>query len=166
MGKDSAFYHAAYNLGMELAKKKYTVVTGGKFGTAEAVNKGAFEGGGVSLGIGMKSDIRREVNAYLTKSILFNFPFTRKLIMTAPTKAFVFFPGGLGSMHYLFEILTLVQTKKMPSISVILYNSAFWNPLHSFIKKVLVEDMETIKEEDIKLFKIVDTVEEIISYMK
>lgn len=150
-------------MGVEIAKKKYTVVTGGKFGTAEAINKGAFEGGGVSLGIGMKGGGRREVNAYLTKSILFDFPFTRKLVMTAPTKAFVFFPGGLGSLHYLFEILTLIQTKKMLQVSVILYNDEFWNPLYNFIKKVLAQDINTITKEDIKLFKVVDSVEEIIN---
>lgn len=163
--KDSPFYHAAYTLGRELAERKYTVVTGAKFGTAEATNKGAFEGGGISLGIGMKSSGRREVNSYLTKSILFDFPFTRKLIVTAPTKAFVFFPGGLGSMHHLFEILTLVQTKKMLPVSVILYNSDFWKPLVDFIKKVLVQEMDTIKLEDTELFKITDTVDEIISYI-
>lgn len=164
--KDSTFYRDAYNLGKELAERKFTIVTGGKFGTAEAANKGAFEGGGISLGIGMKGIGRREVNSYLTKSILFDFPFTRKLIVTAPTKAFVFFPGGLGSMHHLFEILTLLQTKKMPPINMILYNSEFWSPLKKFIEDVLVQDMATIKDEDVKLFQITDSVEEIISYLK
>lgn len=161
--KDSPFYEAAYLLGKSLADKKYSVVTGGKFGTAEAANKGAFEAGGASLGIGMRIGNKEELNHYLSRSILFHFPFTRKLIVTAPTKALVFFPGGLGSMHYLFEVLTLMQTKKMPRIPVILYNNSFWNPLNEYIKKVFIHDMKTINEEDGKLFQIVDSVEEIMA---
>lgn len=160
--KEGSFYKDAYSLGQMLAKKKYTVVTGGKFGTAEAANKGAFENGGTSIGIGMKSVGRLEVNDYLNKSILFDFPFIRKTIVTTPTEALIFFPGGLGSMHHLFEVLTLIQTKKMKKIPIILYNSEFWGPINDFIKKVLINDMKTINKEDINLYKVVDSVEEIV----
>lgn len=164
--KDSKYYKSAYELGHKLAKKKYSVVTGAKFGTAEAANKGAFEAGGVSLGIGLSVPERREVNPYLTKSILFHFPFTRKLIVTAPTKALVFFPGGLGSMHHLFEVLTLIQTKKVPKIPVILYDSVYWGCLKQFIDKTLVRDMKTINKGDNELFHIVDTIDEIMKLIQ
>ena len=162
IGIDSEYYQAAYSLGEELAKRKYSVVTGGKFGTAEAASKGAFEAGGSSYGIGVKVPGRLELNNYLTKSILFDFSFIRKLIVTAPTTALVFFPGGLGSMHHFFEIMTLMQTKKVPKIPIILYDSKFWKPLGDFIMDKLVKEHKTIMEEDGKLFKVVDSVEEII----
>ncbi len=159
---ESHFYDAAYTLGQVLAKKDYSVVTGAKFGIAEAANKGAFEAGGVSLGIGMNVGKTKEMNPYLTKSIFFDFPFTRKLIVTAPTKAVVLFPGGLGTMHYLFEVLTLIQTKKIAKMPVILYNHEFWDPLYNFIIEVLVKNLKTIEKEDGELFQIVDSVGEIV----
>jgi uncharacterized protein (TIGR00730 family) len=160
--KDSKYYKDAYLLGNKLALKEYAVVTGAKFGTAEAANKGAFEAGGNSIGIGMKIGDRGEVNPYLSKSILFHFPFTRKLIVTTPTKAFVFFPGGLGSMHHFFEIMTLIQTKKIPRIPVIMYDKDFWQPLSEFIHDKLIKEFKTIKKEDGDLFKIAKNVNDII----
>ena len=78
----------------------------------EAANKGAFDNGGESVGINMSLEKGERRNNFLTKSIGFFFPFVRKLIITAPSKAFVFFPGGFGTLHQLFEILTLQETKK------------------------------------------------------
>lgn len=156
---NSPYYDQAYRLGCALAESEFSVVTGGKFGVAEAANKGAFEAGGVSIGIGMHVGKSREKNAFLTKEIMFDFPFTRKLIITAPTDAFVFFPGGLGTLHHLFEVLTLMQTKKMKKVPVILINHAFWEPMHQFIKETLVHDVATISDEDDELYQIVDTVE-------
>lgn len=162
LGPQSRYYDAAHRLGQFAADANFAVVTGGKKGIAEAANKGAFEAGGTSIGLGMKIGKSREVNSYLSKSILFSFPFTRKLIVTAPTKAFVFFPGGLGTMHQLFEILTLIQTKKMPPVPIILFDHKFWGPLHSYIKETMVHDVETISDEDDELYQIVDDEESIM----
>ncbi|MEK7643817.1 MAG: TIGR00730 family Rossman fold protein, partial [Patescibacteria group bacterium] len=137
---DSPYYQSAYRLGELLAKKNFAVITGGQKGTAEAANRGAFEHGGVSIGIGMQVGDKPRLNAYLTKSINFKFPFTRKLIVTTPTRAFVFYPGGFGTLHQLFEVLTLIQTKKMTMVPVILVNHNFWEPLHSYIKKMMVHE--------------------------
>jgi uncharacterized protein (TIGR00725 family) len=101
---DASYLKAGESLGKNLAINGYSVITGGKDGIAAAVNKGAFEHGGISLGIGMRVGGRDDNNAYLTKSITFNFPFTRKMIITSPSKAFVVFPGGFGTLHQLFEI--------------------------------------------------------------
>lgn len=162
---DSPYYDQAYKLGQALAESEFSVVTGGKFGVAEAANKGAFEAGGVSIGIGMNVGKSREKNAFLTKQIMFDFPFTRKLIITAPTDAFVFFPGGLGTLHHLFEVLTLMQTKKMKKVPVILVDHEFWTSMHEFIKKTLVHDVETISDEDDELYQIVDDVEGVMKIM-
>ena len=160
---ESRYYDAAYALGERLAARDYSVVTGAKFGTAEAANKGAYEAGGLSYGIGVKFGQNAEVNHYLTDSILFSFPFIRKLVITVPTKALVFFPGGFGTLHYLFEVLTLMQTKKIPQIPVILFDVKFWRPLSDFIEESLIKKYKTIGAEDRRWFTLADTVEEIMA---
>jgi len=107
----------------------------------------------------MKYGFSERVNPYINRSIGFQFPFTRKFIITAPSKAFVFFPGGFGTFHQLFEVLTLMQTKKMPKLPIILIDHEFWGPLHMYIKKVMVHDEMTIHDEDDELYQIVDTIE-------
>ncbi|MFH1947471.1 MAG: TIGR00730 family Rossman fold protein [Candidatus Magasanikbacteria bacterium] len=156
---DDQFYIDAYNLGKKLAKNNYAAITGGGPGIMEAVNKGAFENGGESIGINMRYGFKERVNAYVKRSIGFQFPFNRKLILTAPSKAFVFFPGGFGTLHQLFEVLTLMQTKKVPMMPVILYNHKFWEPLHQFIKQTMVHNLETISDKDDELYQIVDDVD-------
>ena len=157
--RDSHYYTSAYELGTRLAQNGYAVVTGGSIGVAEAVNKGAMEAGGESLGIGLEVYGKESMNPYVIKSISFKFPFTRKLIVTAPSKAFIFYPGGLGTLHHLFEVLTLIETKKMQQIPIILIDHAFWEPIHAFIKKVMVHDVKSISDKDDELYQIVDTVE-------
>jgi uncharacterized protein (TIGR00730 family) len=160
------YYQMAYELGRELANRNYAVVTGGATGIAEAANKGAIEAGGQSLGIGMEVGNRARMNPYVSKSIIFKFPFVRKIIVTAPSKAFVVFPGGLGTLHQLFEVLTLIQTKKMQKIPVILYDHAFWQPLLAFIKAIFVHELETIGDEDDELFQIVDDIDSAIQIIE
>jgi uncharacterized protein (TIGR00730 family) len=160
------YHDAAYDLGQHLGEYGYTTVTGGGFGIAESVNRGAFELGGVSVGLGVKVGDKPLLNKYLTKSLSFVFPFTRKLIVTAPSHAFVFFPGGLGTLHQLFEVLTLMQTKKMARRPVILFDHTFWEPLHHFIKQSLVHGVETISDDDDEFYQIVDNVESILSTLE
>lgn len=163
MEPGSRFYQDAEQLGKSLADNGYAVVTGGASGIAEAANKGAMEVGGDSIGIGMEVDGEARMNEYVNKSIMFSFPFTRKLIVTAPSKGFIFFPGGLGTMHQLFEVLTLIQTQKMERIPVILYGEEYWEPLDGYIREVLANHMQTISPEDTKLYNIVDSVDDAIT---
>lgn len=158
----ASYYDDAYSLGQHLGECGYMTITGGGFGIAECVNKGAFEVGGVSVGLGMKVADKPLLNKYLNKSLSFVFPFTRKLIVTAPSRAFVFYPGGIGALHQLFEVLTLMQTKKMPRRPVILVDHQFWGPLHTFIKESLVHDVATISDEDDEIYQIVDSVDSIM----
>ncbi len=160
MDTDSHYYASAYHLGSALAKDGYTVVTGGGTGIAEAANKGAMEAGGESFGIGMETFGKESMNAYITKSISFKFPFTRKLIVTAPSKAFVFYPGGLGTMHHLFEVLTLIQTEKMQRVPIILFDETFWGPMVKHIEKVLKGSLKTISPEDTELYTVVNSEDE------
>jgi len=163
---DSIYYQAAYNLAYKLGKNKYSVMTGGGSGIMEAANKGAYEAGTSSIGIGIKTFHNNKMNDYLTKSLNFKFPFTRKLIITAPSLGFVAFPGGFGTMHQVFEILTLMQTGKIGKIPIILFNTKYWAPLDKFIKEILAKKFKTINPEDTKLYQIVDTVDEAIKIIK
>jgi uncharacterized protein (TIGR00730 family) len=163
MDREHHYYHAAYELGKKLAKSGHAVVTGGATGIAEAANKGALEMGGESYGIGMEVRGKSRINQYVNKSITFRFPFTRKLIVTAPSKGFVFFPGGFGTLHQFFEVLTLIQTEKMQKIPIILYDSAFWKPIETIITDMLAKKFKTISKKDAELFKIVDDVDDILN---
>ncbi|MDD4476936.1 MAG: TIGR00730 family Rossman fold protein [Patescibacteria group bacterium] len=161
----SSYYQAAYEAGKVLAQNKYSVVTGGGPGIMEAVNKGAFETGGESIGINMRFDRGERFNNYLTKSIGFYFHFVRKLMITSPAKAFVFFPGGFGTMHQLFEMLTLLETKKIKPIPILLYGKEFWQPLLDFIH-TLSADFKTIGRVDEDYIRVINRPEEIIQFIK
>ncbi len=162
ISQESSFYSKAYDLGGRLSDQGFSVMTGGGAGIMEAANKGCFERGGQSIGINMRFGSRERINPYVKRSIGFQFPFTRKLIITAPSKAFVFFPGGFGTLHQLFEILTLIQTGKMEKVPVILVGHEYWEPLHAFIKKSFVHRFETIADEDDEWYQIVDTVDAVM----
>lgn len=160
------YYEDAYNLAHKLGKQKYTIVTGGGPGIMEAASKGAYEAGAQSVGINMRFDHKVRVNKYITNSLSFYFPFTRKLIITAPSLGFIVFPGGYGTLHQVFEILTLMQTGKIGRIPVILFGKKFWQPFDAFIRNVLVHKFKTIKSEDRQLYNIVDKVEDAVKIIK
>lgn len=161
----SRYYEAAYELGREFAKLGYAVVTGGGPGIMEAANKGAFETGGESVGINMRVKGSERRNKYLTRNIGFTFPFVRKLIITAPSRGFAFFPGGFGTLHQLFELLTLVETGKIEHMPICLYNKEFWQPLVDFIN-MMYADFKTISIGDRELCHIVDSVSDVINCAK
>lgn len=154
--RNTPYYNSAYRLGKMIAQHDMTTITGGAPGIGEAANKGAHEKGGRSLGIGMKVHGETRINDYVSESIIFDFPFTRKMVMTAPSDAFVFYPGGFGTMHELFEVLTLIQTGKMEKAPVILVDHDFWEPCHAFIKKIFDHGLHTISPHDDELYQIVD----------
>lgn len=166
LGPGSEYYQKAHRLGELLADEGYAVLTGGAAGIAEAANRGAFEHGGVSIGLGLEVGGKMRLNKYVTKSRIFKFPFTRKMVLSAPTKGFVFFPGGFGTMHQLFEVLTLIQTKKVPKVPVILVDHKFWEPLHKYIKEDLYHSFGTISDEDDELYQIVDDVDAVMELMR
>ncbi|MDQ5931473.1 MAG: hypothetical protein QG607_174 [Patescibacteria group bacterium] len=160
---DSRYYREGYYLGQSFAKKHVGIVTGGGGGIAEAANKGAFEAGGGSYGLDIFVDKQERINPYITKSRNFYFPFTRKLMLTTPSNGFVLFPGGYGTLNMCFEILTLIQTGKIQKIPVILYGREFWEPLLVFIRENQFENEHTIAKEDLVLYKLVDSPEEVMA---
>jgi hypothetical protein len=164
MSSVSTYYKAAEELGRLAGKAGFSIVTGGYKGIAEAANRGAAESGAESIGLYMKgAAMQGKVNKEVSKSMEFDFPFTRKFVLTAPSKGFVMFPGGLGTIHQTMEVLTLIQTGKMSKVPVVLFGSEYWQPLSDFLENTLAKNFKTINEKDIKLFRIIDDPQEALA---
>jgi uncharacterized protein (TIGR00730 family) len=134
IGQDDSMYRAARELGRELARRGFAVITGGGPGTMEAANRGAREGGGWSVGCTIELPHEQETNAHLDVAINFRYFFVRKTMFVKYSEAFVCFPGGFGTLDELFEALTLIQTGKVDSFPVILFGRSYWQGLLDWIK--------------------------------
>lgn len=166
LGHSSKYYKEAVELGKILARRGYSIITGGGPGIMEAGNKGAILGNGESIGINIQLPFEQRVNRYVKKSIGFHYFFTRKVILSASAQAYVFFPGGLGTLDELFEMLTLIQTKKMEKIPVVLIGRDFWNPLINWMEMALVNKHKTISPGDLKIFQCVNSAPEAYAIIK
>jgi uncharacterized protein (TIGR00730 family) len=154
---ETQHYQQAYELSKRIASDlKYAIVDGGGPGIMEAASKGAHDAGGVSLGLRINLLRERRQNPYTTENLDFTYFFARKTMLAFAAEAYVFFPGGLGTLDELFGILTLIQTNKIPRVPVILFGSDFWGPLRSFFEKTMLEKFKTIDFQDIALFEITD----------
>lgn len=163
---DNKYFKLAFELSSRIARDlHYAVVSGGGPGIMEAANKGAFEAGGSSLGIVIKLP-QQDNNHYLNDLREFTFFFSRKVVLSFSAETYVFFPGGFGTLDELFELVTLVQTRKIPKVPIILVGSEYWNKLHEFIKETLFKEYSAIDEKDMSIYKIVDSVDEIIEIIK
>ncbi|MFA5995213.1 MAG: TIGR00730 family Rossman fold protein [Patescibacteria group bacterium] len=156
----SRYYQEAEKLGRMLANEHYTLITGGGPGIMEAANKGAYEAGGLSLGLNIDLPNEQRVNQYVNKGLGFHFFFTRKIMLSSPSQAFVIFPGGFGTLDEFFEVITLIQTGKMPLVPIILMGKSFWNNLNNFIKEELLDNHAAIEKKDLQLYTIVDSAAE------
>lgn len=154
------WYLEAERLGSMLAHKGFTVVTGGGPGIMEAANKGAFEAGGVSVGLNIQLPHEQRMNRYVTRSASFHYFFTRKVMFAASAQAYVYFPGGFGTFDELFEILTLIQTKKSEKLPIVLVGREYWTPLVSFLEETMYGRYDAIDRADLRLFSLVDSAEE------
>lgn len=154
------YYQEARKLGYLLAKRGYTIITGGGPGIMEAANRGAFEAKGESVGINVQLPEGQRINPYVTKPIGFHYFFTRKVMLSFSSCAYVFFPGGFGTLDEFFEMVTLIQTKKLgKKVPIIAVEKEYWLPLSEWIKSQLL-NRNFIEEEDLKIFNIVDSAEE------
>jgi uncharacterized protein (TIGR00730 family) len=158
-------YKDAEALAAKLAKKGYTIITGGGPGIMEAANVGAFKVGGKSVGLNIILPMEQKLNPYVTESESFHFFFSRKVMLAFASEVYVYFPGGFGTLDELFEIVTLVQTGKIQKLPIVLYGKDFWKPIFEFFEKQLASKYKTISPEDLELFHIVDSVEEAYDYI-
>lgn len=133
------YYKMARELSAELADDGFAILSGGGNGIMAASNQGAFEQQDVSIGFNIKLPHEQHLNPYTTDSLQFNYFFTRKVMMTFYTHAVVCFPGGFGTLDETFEIITLIQTGKMPRIPVILVGKKYWKPIDKFVNKHLIK---------------------------
>jgi len=156
------YYDLARQAGQMISGAGYTVSTGGAGGIMEAGNRGAYEAGGDSLGFNIKLPHEQVLNPYTTDHLSFHYFFTRKVILAYGAKAYVFFPGGYGTLDELFEVMTLIQTQKAPQAPMILVGSEFWNGLDKFIKEQMLDQAKTISEGDEQLYTITDDLDEMI----
>lgn len=164
--EDNPYYMSAHSLGQKFVKElSYSVCTGGGPGIMEAANRGAFEAGGKSFGLTIKLPHPQTVNRYITDEISFYYFFIRKVCLSFSSEAFIFYPGGFGTLDEFFEILTLVQTKKVEGVPIICVGADYWHALENYIGNELLS-RGTVNTEDTKLFTITDDLNEIIEIVK
>ena len=160
--EDSPYYQLARGLGQRLAERGYTVVTGGGPGIMQAANQGACEGGGNSVGLNIQLPREQRINPYVRESISFHFFFSRKVMLDFSAEAYIFFPGGFGTLDEFFELLTLTQTGKTDSQPVILVGKAFWEPLINWMRSELLERLHTIEADDLRVWTLTDDMDEVL----
>lgn len=156
------FYQKARRIANRISKDGVAIVTGGGPGVMEAANRGACENGGPSLGLNIRLPAEQISNPYVTESVDFYYFFSRKVTLSFSAEAYLFFPGGFGTLDEFFEILTLVQTKKIPEVPIILVGCDYWCGVEEFIKKQLLDDFDTIDTYDLSLYTISDDEDEIV----
>jgi hypothetical protein len=161
---DEVYQHAT-ELAGRLAKKGFAIITGGSTGVMQAANRGAFEVGGESVGFNINLPQAQPYNPYLTERFGFDHFFVRKVMLAYASEVYVYFPGGFGTLDEFFEIVTLVQTKKIRKIPLVLFGQDYWSPLAAFIEKKVYSEHQAINKEDMELYKIVDTVDEAYEYI-
>ena len=163
----SSHYHDAERLASRIVKELgYSITTGGGPGVMEAANKGAREAGGDSVGLNIRLPLRQSANGYVSDSIDFDYFFARKMMLAFSAEAYVFFPGGYGTLDELFEILNLLQTGKTEKVPVILFGKDFWIPFREFLIKEILEKHHAINPEDLDLFIITDSIDEALSKIR
>ncbi len=156
----SHWYKEAHALGKMLGQKGFTVVTGGGPGIMEAANKGAFEVGAPSVGFNIELPHEQHLNKYTTISRGFHYFFTRKVMLAAAAQAYVFFPGGFGTLDELFEIITLVQTGKSAHMPIVLVGKDHWAPMIAWLEANVYGTQDAIDKSDLQLFVVVDSAKE------
>ncbi|MCS1409113.1 MAG: Cytokinin riboside 5'-monophosphate phosphoribohydrolase [Verrucomicrobia subdivision 3 bacterium] len=154
-------YKATVELAKQLAKNDLAVITGGGPGIMEAANKGAAQAKGKSVGLNIELPSEQQGNRYANLPINFHYFFSRKVCLVKYSMAFVYMPGGFGTLDEFFEVVTLVQTHRIPHFPLILFNSKYWRGLIQWMKSTL-ETGGYISPDDLHLFKIVDTPEEAV----
>jgi len=165
--EDHAYYTKARAVGAAIARNGFTVLTGGGPGIMEAADRGAFEAGAESVGLNIQLPIAQRTNKYVKNGMGFHYFFTRKVMLSASAQAYVFFPGGFGTLDEMTEMVTLVQTGKIPkNVPVILFGKKFWQPFLDWVKNSLNEEHRYVEKEEIAIMRLVDTVEEAVKIIE
>ncbi len=158
------YYELARQIGAKIAGMGFTTMTGGGPGIMEAANRGAKEAGGPSLGCNIILPHEQQPNPWVDRFVEFRYFFVRKVMLVKYSYGFVIMPGGFGTLDEFFEVLVLIQTKKVEGFPLILVGRKYWEPLIEFMMCRLV-DGATINKEDIDLFSVTDSPDEVESML-
>ena len=157
------YYKLAEEISFKLTRSGYGVISGGGPGIMEAANKGAKAGGGKSVGLNIELPFEQHPNPFIDadKLVSFKYFFVRKVMFLKYSQGFVALPGGFGTMDELSEALTLIQTNKVAHFPIILAGSEYWSGLVDWFKHQVLGE-KNISSDDMNLFKVVDTAEEVV----
>lgn len=160
---DHNYYKIARETAKKITQKGFGIITGGGPGIMEAANKGAKEGKGKSVGLGITLPHEQGLNKYVDADyvINFNYFFARKVMFVKYAQGFIVFPGGFGTLDEFFEALTLIQTQKIEAFPVILIGTEYWEGLVDWIEDTMIEN-GTISESDVNLFELTDDPDEAV----
>ena len=165
---DNKFYKETVEISESIVKLGLGVITGGGPGIMEAANKGAQKAGGVSVGLNFDLPHVQMPNTFIDsdKVIDFDYFFVRKVMFVRYAQAFVVMPGGFGTLDEFFEAITLIQTHKIERFPVILYGSEFWSGCIEWIKNIVCKKFNNVSDDEMFLFEVVDSKNEIIEILK
>lgn len=161
---DNPYYQITSDIAKRLVEEGFGVITGGGPGIMEAGNKGAKEAGGKSVGLNIELPMEQGFNPYIDqdKNLNFNYFFARKVMFVKYAQGFILLPGGFGTLDEMFEVITLIQTKKIERVPVILIGVEYWKGLFQWLRETMLAN-NYINAEDLDLFVITDEIEEAIS---
>ncbi len=164
---DNKYYKMAEEIAYLLTKRGFGVITGGGPGIMEAGNKGAHFSGGKSVGLNIDLPFEQSANPFIDpdKLMTFNYFFVRKLMFMKYSQGYITMPGGFGTLDEFFEAITLIQTNKMVRFPIALVGVDYWGGLIDWLKKSMLEE-GNIKEEDLAIFKLVDSPEEAVAHIE
>jgi uncharacterized protein (TIGR00730 family) len=163
LSEDNPYYGLARDLAHRLAERGYTVVTGGGPGIMQAANQGATEASGDSVGINIQLPHEQRVNPFVKRSISFHYFFSRKVMLDFSAEAYIFFPGGYGTLDEFFELVTLVQTHKISTdVPIILIGAEYWTGLVDWMERVLLRTMGTIEPGDLRIWTLTDDLDQAV----
>lgn len=162
---DQKYYKATVELARAMVKEGFGIISGGGPGIMEAANKGAHLEGGVSVGLNIELPFEQGGNQYVDKDKHINhrYFFVRKVMFVKYSQALIAMPGGFGTLDELFETITLIQTKKITKVPVILYGSDYWGGLKEWIEKTVLNNFGNISAKDMDLIPLVDDTDSVIS---
>ena len=165
---DNKFYKETVEISESIVKLGLGVITGGGPGIMEAANKGAQKAGGVSVGLNIDLPHEQMPNPFIDsdKVIDFDYFFVRKVMFVRYAQAFVVMPGGFGTLDEFFEAITLIQTHKIERFPIILYGSEFWSGCIEWIKNIVCKKFNNVSDDEMFLFEVVDSKNEIIEILK
>lgn len=164
-GEADPHYRLAVEVSRRLAEAGYAIMTGGGPGIMEAGNRGAADVGAPSIGLNISLPFEQEGNKYVNLPLEFKYFFVRKVMLIKYAMAFIAMPGGFGTLDELFEAITLIQTRRIKPFPILLVGRSYWAGLVEWMRTTLL-GAGNIKEEDLLIFQVMDTADEIVHYIR